>query len=313
MLTNEASSMSRQATLLDTPNVISSPESADGPMHSGSPDGPTSAPSGPAPVRARPSARREGNDAQIALIGVWDSLQASIQSSKSLAVHRADGATSEIYGLSSAGSSKAHSLSESLASRLRARLDVNGSPEYALIWKLWDMPAQPSICALRASARPISDSGSTGWPTATRQDAGGSRSLGYGGQRFMTLTDAARMTGWPSPNTPSGGPNSRKTASHRGGMDLEGAAKFAGWATPTGRDHKDGESTLENTPINSLLGRLVSLSVASTENRGALNPAFSRWLMGFPPEWDDCAATATRSSRKSRRNLSKPVGSAGHA
>lgn len=41
-------------------------------------------------------------------------------------------------------------------------------------------------------------------------------------------------------------------------------------------------------------------SSATTENSGALNPAFVCWLMGFLPEWDTCAPTAMPSSRKSR-------------
>ena len=39
-------------------------------------------------------------------------------------------------------------------------------------------------------------------------------------------------------------------------------------------------------------------SPAQTEKPAVLNPAFTRWLMGYPAAWDVCADTATPSSRK---------------
>jgi len=44
-------------------------------------------------------------------------------------------------------------------------MDVNGSLQFALTWKVWDMPAGPPICALRASGRRMFGLGFTGWPT----------------------------------------------------------------------------------------------------------------------------------------------------
>ena len=47
---------------------------------------------------------------------------------------------------------------------------MNGSPEYVLTWKEWDMISGPPICALRARARRISDKGFTGWGTPNTMD-----------------------------------------------------------------------------------------------------------------------------------------------
>ena len=50
--------------------------------------------------------------------------------------------------------------------------------------------------------------------------------------------------------------------------------------------------------------RLTGCS-AGMESGGQLNPAHSRWLMGYPPEWDACGVTAMPSSRKSLPKSSK--------
>ena len=77
------------------------------------------------------------------------------------------------------------------------------------------------------------------------------------------------------------------------------------WMTPTARDHKDGATSLANTPVNGLLGRQVLVTPTagrtSCDMPRTLNPLFVEALMGWPTGWTDFASVATAWSPWLRR------------
>lgn len=220
-------------------------------------------------------------------------------------------------------------LQSSLASRLRARLDGLGSTLYRYRWKTWVTPSGRQISALRASALRTSGSDSSsarsGWPTAKASDAprGGCIKRGMRTDR-SNLVDRAMIAGWPT--TVSNDARGSAYAYSRGNHDkkvlkLLGVARLAGWGTPTAnepggtaeqalerkrRARENGSrigvsvTALSHQAQSAGSGQTPSGSPVGTGSTGQLNPAFTRWLQGFPAGWDDCAPQETRSSHRSR-------------
>jgi hypothetical protein len=186
---------------------------------------------------------------------------------------------------------------------------------YALTWKAWVTPSGHSLSRLRASVRRTSETERTGWPTPVAHEA----RLGYqrrrgdtnGSQESLTTVvvnmlapdsdprlEGLTLSGWPTPvcQSPSSlrgrgqDPDKRKAQGHQ--VNLTDAVNWV----------RDCERAARLTAT----GELLTGSLAGMESGGQLNPAHSRWLMGYPPAWDACAVTAMPSSRKPRQSSSKP-------
>jgi hypothetical protein len=162
-------------------------------------------------------------------------------------------------------------------------MDVNGSPEFALTWKHWDMPAGLPICALRASPRRISANGSIGVPTPVVPNGGRRPKVGR-------ITLGGRT------------PDGKKRQ-----VDLDYFVRSAiGHPTLMHGAQNEAAHNAMSGQWKCAIGKMSNGSRLATGNSSALNPAYPCWLMGYATELDDCAPTETPSSLKSRRNLSAP-------
>lgn len=262
-------------TLMDTPNAISSPELADGPMHS------------PLPISL-----------QIDMFGLDHahanhSVQPANKKVKAIIV---------TSGQNGSASSASAALQSSLVNRLQARLPMDGWMRSRMIWKDKVTPSGRPYCQLAVSARRTVGTDYGLWPTPLLGGTGESMHGQISGQYREAMRQATPQI-WPTPRASDGAKGGLTS-----GLDtLPGqAASQALWPTPRADKHNP-QSREDFTPnlAAQVFGTESNGLQVLTENRGQLCPEFVCWLMGFPNEWLVCMVSAMQSYRRSRRSSSK--------
>jgi len=173
-----------------------------------------------------------------------------------------------------------------------------------------------------------------GWPSPTKANGDGGHQMGEasatgrrpdGTKTQVTLPGVAKFAGWPTPMAGTPAQNGNNAAGNNDSSRRTVA--LSGWGTPL-TNHANGspEAFLErkrrsmakgsqsmgvclsdlNMQVQAWLpgparytasGELLTGCSAGMESGGQLSPHMSRWLMGYPVQWDTCAPSAKPKKR----------------
>ncbi|GAB0057334.1 hypothetical protein SIID45300_01659 [Candidatus Magnetaquicoccaceae bacterium FCR-1] len=185
---NQTSATFDRPTWADSRNTTSLPESEDGPMPCGSPDG-----------------------RMIDLFG----LDRVPVSRSPMPENDSGQKTDAICGRNFCVSSASVVLQSLLESRLQAVLPMPGLDLYSMTWKPRILPSGRSISRLQASVRRTSDSGHSGWVSPTSQD--GTRGTQPARPWDSGIPLSQQAAAWATPSARDYRHPNRRPYSERGG------------------------------------------------------------------------------------------------
>lgn len=338
--------MSRQATSKDTPKSTPSPVSACGASPSDSLDGPTTAPFGRARALVSLSAHQASvlslmTHGTYGPIGFNSLTRSSQRMSRFLASKlrpRAAELGSTLYKLTWKDWTTPQGVSIPALRASVPRTSVSVSIFCLSGWVTASARDWKDTAGMKTEAKNPDGSKRSRLDQLPRQ----AQLASWGTPRVTTncghgkadranqsrLEDQAQISGYPTPRSADAKAGPDHTISDRpnsGGLSLPTTASLAAWSSPVATDgNKQGVvsprkncmglsekvSYLRDNPTPARLtasGDLLIGSDAGMTNGGPLNPAHSRWLMGLPVEWDDCAGMATLSTQSRRKNSYCPA------